>query len=483
MVVENKAGAGTAIGATLLAKSAPDGYTLGGFNDSIMTMLPNLQAKMPWDILKDFEPVSLVATVEWGLVVPSDSPIKTAADLIAAAKKSPGQLNYGSGGNGSPQHIAMALFASQAGVQLTHVPYRGASQAALAVATGEVQLMSMALSLAQPFLQDNRVRLIGYCGTDRHAQFRDIPTLQEQGVRGVLPAGGATEDAHAGQVHVRLLLGQGLHPCDAVGEAAVLEIAPALLMELLAAMVRPASVHLQDVETHRRKLAMVTMPPIEVAGREGAVRAGVDILDDGVFLPRVERVRPGDDAPDVELTLAVLGDERAGGLPAGLHEFRGVRRSQHGELTAVGRASEREQGRAIDAGGSVDQGTPVGREQHLVVRVARGEIDEAIPVHAYLAHVMVVRILARVAADGGDHAVPDDDGRAVHRLARGGDDAGADEGVIAGAVVPQAGDRLETRGLLGAERAGQRQFLKVAGIVPPLLILKRGEINLKPWSR
>ena len=91
IAIENQAGAAGLIGADRVAKSAPDGYTLGGFNDSIMTMLPNLQAKMPWDILKDFEPVSLVATVEWGVVVPSDSPIKTAADLIAAAKKSPGQ--------------------------------------------------------------------------------------------------------------------------------------------------------------------------------------------------------------------------------------------------------------------------------------------------------------------------------------------------------------------------------------------------------
>ncbi|MDQ6881092.1 MAG: tripartite tricarboxylate transporter substrate-binding protein, partial [Pseudomonadota bacterium] len=107
-VIENQPGAAGLIGAGTVAKAAPDGYTLGGFNDSIMTMLPNLQSKMPWDILKDFEPVSLVATVEWGLVVNAEAPQRTAADLIAAARQAPGKMNYGSGGNGSPQHIAMA---------------------------------------------------------------------------------------------------------------------------------------------------------------------------------------------------------------------------------------------------------------------------------------------------------------------------------------------------------------------------------------
>ena len=134
IVVENLPGAAGLIGADRVAKSAPDGYTIGGFNDSIMTMLPKLHPKMPWDILRDFEPVSLVATVEWGLVVNPAAPYKTAADLIAAAKANPGKINYGSGGNGSPQHIAMAVFATTAGISLTHVPYKGATQAALGVA-------------------------------------------------------------------------------------------------------------------------------------------------------------------------------------------------------------------------------------------------------------------------------------------------------------------------------------------------------------
>jgi len=184
IAIENQAGAAGLIGADRVAKSAPDGYTLGGFNDSIMTMLPNLQAKMPWDILKDFEPISLVATVEWGVVVPSDSPIKTAADLIAAAKKSPGQLNYGSGGNGSPQHIAMALFASQAGVQLTHVPYKGATQAAVGVAGHEVQVAFQGIATVSSLIKTGKLRLIAVTTPKRLPQFPDVPTVSESGLSG-----------------------------------------------------------------------------------------------------------------------------------------------------------------------------------------------------------------------------------------------------------------------------------------------------------
>jgi tripartite-type tricarboxylate transporter receptor subunit TctC len=184
IAVENVTGAAGQIGADRVAKSAPDGYTLGGFNDSIMTMLPNLNNKLPWDIVRDFEPVSLVATVEWCLVVAADSPIKTVAEFIQQAKQTPGKINYGSGGNGSPQHIAMALFASQANLQLTHVPYKGATQAAVGVAGKEVDAAFQGIATVSALVKAGKLKLLAVCTPKRLPQFADIPTVSESGLAG-----------------------------------------------------------------------------------------------------------------------------------------------------------------------------------------------------------------------------------------------------------------------------------------------------------
>lgn len=184
IVVENMPGAAGQIGTDRVAKAVPDGYTIGGFNDSIMTMLPNMSTKLPWDILKDFEPVSLVATIEWGLVANNDSPIRSAADLIAAAKANPGKVDFGSGGNGSPQHIAMALFANNAGITLTHVPYKGASQAALGVAAGEVPVAFQGLATVAGLVRGGKAKLIGVATPAPLPQFPGVPTVSASGLPG-----------------------------------------------------------------------------------------------------------------------------------------------------------------------------------------------------------------------------------------------------------------------------------------------------------
>ena len=184
VVVENLPGASGIVGADKVAKAAPDGYTIGGFNDSIMTMVPALQPKMPWDILRDFSPVSLVATVEWGLVVNPTSSYRNAAGLISAAAAAPGKVDYGSGGIGSPQHIAMALFASEAGVTMTHVPYKGATQAAIGVAGGEVAVAFQGLATVNPLIKGNRVNLIAVSTPRRMAQYPEVPTVSESGLPG-----------------------------------------------------------------------------------------------------------------------------------------------------------------------------------------------------------------------------------------------------------------------------------------------------------
>ena len=184
ILILNQPGASGLIGAEQLAHADPDGYTIGGFNDSIMTMVPNLQAKMPWDILKDFDPVSLVATVEWGLVAGNQTTYKSAADLIAAAKAAPGQINYSSGGPGSPQHLAMAMFASTARISMTHVPYKGATQAAADIAAGQIPVGFQGLGTVAALVRGGQVRLIGVCTPKPLPQFPDVPTVDQSGLPG-----------------------------------------------------------------------------------------------------------------------------------------------------------------------------------------------------------------------------------------------------------------------------------------------------------
>lgn len=198
IVAENIAGSSGLIGAERVARAAPDGYTLGGFNDSVLTMIPHIYPRMPWNPLTDFEPLSLAATIEWGLIVKPDSPYRTAEDLLATARAQPGKLNYSSGGNGSPQHIAMALFATRAGLSLLHIPYKGATPAAVAVASGEVDAGMQGLGTVTSLIQAGKLRLLAVSSGKRLAQYPGVPTVDEAALKGfffdswfamVLPAG------------------------------------------------------------------------------------------------------------------------------------------------------------------------------------------------------------------------------------------------------------------------------------------------------
>ena len=182
-VLENIPGGAGLIGADKVAKAAPDGYTIGAFNDSVLTMVPNIYPKTPWNALTDFQPVSLVGTIEWGLVVKPDSPYKTVADFIKAAKANPGKLNYGSGGNGSPQHLAMAMFANKAGLNIPHVPYKGATPAAVAVAAGEVDAAFQGLGTVTSLLQGGKLRLLAVSTPQRLPQYPAVPTVNESGLK------------------------------------------------------------------------------------------------------------------------------------------------------------------------------------------------------------------------------------------------------------------------------------------------------------
>ena len=183
-VVENQPGAAGLIGTERAAKAAPDGYTLAGLNNSIMTMLPNIHAKVPYDSFRSFEPIVLIASIPTALVVNANVPAKNVAELTALAKAHPGKLNYSSGGNGSPQHLAMEMYKYMAGANLTHVPYKGATQAALDLVAGQVQAAFISLTLTLQHAKAGKVRLLAFAGDKRTAMAPDLPTMQEQGVKG-----------------------------------------------------------------------------------------------------------------------------------------------------------------------------------------------------------------------------------------------------------------------------------------------------------
>jgi len=184
IVIENVTGAAGVIGAERVARAAPDGYTIIGMGDSVITTVPLLNKNVKYDPFKDFEPVCQVVTFEWVLVTNPSFPAKTVKELIALAKEKPGTIDFSSGGNGSPQHLAMALFQTKTGIKLTHVPYRSATAALTDVVAGTVPLAFTAIAVAQPFIDSGKLRVLGTGGPNRAAALPEVPTVAEAGVPG-----------------------------------------------------------------------------------------------------------------------------------------------------------------------------------------------------------------------------------------------------------------------------------------------------------
>jgi tripartite-type tricarboxylate transporter receptor subunit TctC len=184
IVIENITGAAGIIGADRLAKAAPDGYTIGGFNDSILTMVPNLNPNTTFNPINDFSYITQAAIIDFTAAVPMDSPFKTIADLVAAAKAKPDSVTYSSGGNGSPQHLAGAMLGAQLGINLKHVPYKGASQAAQDAAAGLVNVTFQGIATVSSLVKANKLRMIGVPAKTRHPEYPNVPTFEEVGVRG-----------------------------------------------------------------------------------------------------------------------------------------------------------------------------------------------------------------------------------------------------------------------------------------------------------
>lgn len=182
-VVENRPGSGGVIGTELVAKSAPDGYTLLSVSPSHV-IHPALRPKVAYDPIRDFEPITVIANTHQILVGHPSVPAANVAELVAYARKNPGKLNYGSAGTGSATHLNMEMFKQMTGTFIVHIPYRGSTQARQDLVAGEVQLAVDGLLPTLPLIRAGRLKAFGLTSSRRSAAAPDIPTLAEAGIAG-----------------------------------------------------------------------------------------------------------------------------------------------------------------------------------------------------------------------------------------------------------------------------------------------------------
>ena len=184
VVVDNRAGAGGVIGAEMAAKAAPDGYTLflGGVGS--LAVNPHIVPKISYDALRDFAPVVLLASAPSVVAVNLKTPYKTLPEMTAFAKANPGRINFASNGNGSSAHIATALYETMAGVDLTHVPYKGLAPAMSDLLAGQVDIMFSSVVAITPQIKAGKLRALAVTSSKRSALLPDVPTLAELGLAG-----------------------------------------------------------------------------------------------------------------------------------------------------------------------------------------------------------------------------------------------------------------------------------------------------------
>lgn len=184
VIVENKAGAGGSVGTAEVAKAAPDGYTILLGTSSTHGINPSLYPKLPYDPVKDFAPVALIAVNKFVAVVPAATPARNLQEFIAMVRRDPGKYAYASSGNGTTSHLAGALFVHLSGAQMSHVPYKTTGAAQLDLIAGRVALMFDNITAMQGHLQSGALRALATTSTARSPILKDVPTAQEQGLKG-----------------------------------------------------------------------------------------------------------------------------------------------------------------------------------------------------------------------------------------------------------------------------------------------------------
>ena len=184
IVIDYKAGAGGAVGADAVAKSAPDGYTLMLANTGVMVINPAIYPKLPYATLKDFVPIARTAQQPLALIVHPAVPAATVQELVALVKAKPGQFNYGSAGNGGSSHLVPEMFKRSTGTFIVHIPYRGSAPALTDLLAGQVQMMAESIPLAAQYARQGKLRALAVTGRERSAALPGVPTFAEAGIPG-----------------------------------------------------------------------------------------------------------------------------------------------------------------------------------------------------------------------------------------------------------------------------------------------------------